>query len=101
MASSFDYTDWSNSELQRAELTARQFFSENHGQIFQAFESQCSILERLVVVLNRPDLTLDQRLDCFARIGEVSQSIRESAEGFFQLGSHPLIARVLANGERP
>jgi hypothetical protein len=50
-------------------------------------------------VLKVADLTLEQRLDCFARIAEVSQGLQDSANGFFELGSQPVVARTLAEAK--
>ncbi len=96
MDASFDYSRWSALELRRAEITARQFLTEKQQDISRAFSSQCEALETLVAMLRDPDLTLEDRLDCFARIAEVSEGIQDCANGFFDLGSQPLVARVLA-----
>src|SRR5437763_1175338 len=99
MTESFDYSSWPGAELDRAANTASQFLSEKHPDISRAFERQCDVLCRLVAILNQPDLTVEQRLDCFARIAETSEGIRECADGFFELGSEPMVARVLSNAE--
>jgi hypothetical protein len=53
----------------------------------------------LVGMLRKADMTLEEKLDCFARIAEVSEGIQDCARGFFELGSQPLVARVLATAE--
>ncbi len=99
MDASFDYSRWTGPELQRAETTASQFLAEKQQDISRAFSSQCAALETLVGMLRKADLTLEEKLDCFARIAEVSEGIQDCARGFFELGSQPLVARVLATAE--
>jgi hypothetical protein len=101
MHDSFDYSGWTGAELARAENTAYQFLSKNNRAIWQSFARQGAILGRLVEVLKRPDLTLEQRLDCFARIAEVSKGVEESANGFFELGWRPVVALVLSKADLP
>jgi hypothetical protein len=95
--SSFDFSKWTGSELARAEATAEQFLSEHQLSISQVFARQCVILQRMVALLGVDNLTLEERLDCFARIGEVADGMQRSANGFFNLGSQPLVARMLTN----
>lgn len=99
MDASFDYSRWTGPELLRAETTASQFLAEKQQDISRAFSSQCAALEVLVGMLSKTDMTLEEKLDCFARIGEVSEGIRDCARGFFELGSQPLVARVLSTAE--
>jgi hypothetical protein len=99
MNSSFDYSQWTGAELRRAETTASQFLAEKQQDISRAFSSQCAALETLVAMLRNADLTLEEKRDCFARIAEVSEGIQDCAKGFFELGSQPLVARVLAADE--
>jgi hypothetical protein len=96
MDSSFDFSHWTDSELARAETTAGQFLAEHHNTISMVFARQCAILQRMVSMLAQGNLTLEQRLDCYARIGELADGMQRSANGFFELGSQPLVARVLA-----
>ncbi|MEP6714084.1 MAG: hypothetical protein ABJC09_00840 [Terriglobia bacterium] len=96
-----DYSGWSGTELVRAGDTAAGFLRENHLAIWQSFARQGAVLGRLVDVLKRADLTLEERLDCFARIAEVSKGIDDTANGFFDLGSQPMVALVLADAELP
>ena len=93
---SFNYSEWSGAELARAEATASRFLDEKHKDIARVLETQCAVLEHFVSALRGQGLTLEQRLDYFARISEISQGIRDCAEGFFELGSQPLVARMLA-----
>jgi hypothetical protein len=96
-----EYSGWTGAELGNAQSTADRFLSRNHLAICQCFSRQGVLLERLFDRLKRKDLTLEERLDCFARIAEVSSSMLDSANGFFDLGSQPVIARVLAQAELP
>jgi hypothetical protein len=97
MDATFDYSNWSDAELARAESTAEQFLAQNNRQISLVFQRQKAMLDRLVEVLRKPDLTLEERLDCFARIAEIAEGLRECANGFFELGAQPLVARVIGN----
>jgi hypothetical protein len=38
---------------------------------------------------------LDDRLDCFARIAEIAQLLKDDAEGFFDLASQPIVAQIV------
>jgi hypothetical protein len=96
---SSDYSTWSGAELVLAENAADQFLSGNHLAIWQSFVQQGQVLAGLCAILKRPDLTMEQRLVCFARIAEVSQGVQVCAQGFFELGSQPVVARVLAEVE--
>jgi len=101
MEGSFDYQRWTAPELVRAEHTANKFLSQNQMAIWQAFARQGAVLGKLVELLRTDELTLEERLDCFARIAEVSRGVQDCANGFFELGSQPLVARVLAKAELP
>lgn len=92
-----DYARWSGEELQRAESVADRFLAENGKLIFEGFHHKVESLAGLVKMLRNRHLTLDQRLDCFARIAEISQLLKQDAEGFFGLASEPVVARLLAN----
>lgn len=94
-----DYSTWSGAELAQAESAAQQFLSEHHTAIWESFARQGTVLARLFAMLKAADLTLEQRLDCFARIAEVSQGLQDSANGFFELGSQPVVARTLAEAK--
>ncbi|HKD04973.1 MAG TPA: hypothetical protein VKB79_03630 [Bryobacteraceae bacterium] len=97
MDASFDYSNWTDAELARAELTAEQFLAQNNRQIAVVFQRQRAVLDRLVELLRNPNLTLEERLDCFARIAETAEGLRECANGFFELGAQPLVARVIGS----
>lgn len=95
MDSCFDYSQWSEAELARAESTAEEFLSINREKIATIFKRQQVALYHLLQLLERDDLSLQDRLDCFARISEMGECLRECANGFFELGAQPLVARVL------
>jgi len=96
MDASFDYSSWTGAELERAESTAHEFLSTNHAAICQSFARQAAVIEKLIAYLKRTDLSADERLDCFARIAEASEAMHDCANGFFDLASQPLVARLLA-----
>jgi len=95
-----NYGTWSSEELRRAESTASKFLQDHAPQISETFRVKMRCLETLLKRLNSKGVTLDQRLDCFARIAEISQMLKDEAEGFFELGSQPVVARVLAHMRR-
>jgi hypothetical protein len=97
MDATFDYSNWSDAELARAETTAEQFLAKNSREISRVFLRQKAMLDQLMETLRKPDLTLEERLDCFARIAETAEGLRECANGFFELGAQPLVARVIGN----
>jgi len=92
-----DYSRWSNEELNKAEVTATRFLEQNRVQIADTLRAKLQFIDTLIHRLNSRKTTLDQRLDCFARIAEISQLLKEDADGFFQLASQPLVARILSN----
>jgi hypothetical protein len=101
MEGSFDFSSWTVAELARAASTADEYLTDNGLAISHVLSRQCAVLDRLVATLKRGNLTLEQRLECFARIAEVSEGLQTSAKGFFELGSGPLVARLLAKAELP
>jgi hypothetical protein len=98
MNASFDYSRWSDSELARANITAEQFLIQNQNEIASVLSRQRGLLDILLALLQRRDLSLEERLDCFARIAETAESMRECANGFFELGAQPLVARTIETG---
>jgi hypothetical protein len=97
MDSKDNYARWSKDELRKAEATASHFLEDNAGQISETLRAKAKFLEGLIQTLGNKNTTLDQRLDCFARISEISQLLKEDADGFFELASQPLVARILLN----
>jgi len=98
MNAPFDYSRWSDAELARAKLTAEQFLIRNQNEISNVLSRQREILDVLLALLQRRNLSLDERLDCFARIAETAESMRECANGFFELGAQPVVARTVETG---
>lgn len=94
------YGRWSKEELRKAEVTASQFLQDNANQISQTLHAKAKFLEGLIQVLGQKRSTLDQRLDCFARISEIAQLLKEDADGFFELASQPVVARILATTKK-
>jgi hypothetical protein len=90
-----DYSHWEDWELRKAEVTASQFLEDHAPQIVENLRAKLRFLDFLIKRLERDDASLDHRLDCFARIAEVSRFMKEDAEGFFELASHPMVARLL------
>ena len=95
MNASFDYSRCSDAELARAEITAGQFLVQNRREILRLFTRQQGLLDRLLDHLQQQDLSIEERLDCFARIAEAAEALRECANGFFELGAQPLVARAV------
>ena len=90
-----NYGKWSRDELRKAEATAKQFLEENGVQIADTLRTKVKYLDMLVHRLATRKGTLDERLDCFARIAEISQLLKDDAEGFFELASQPVVAQIL------
>ena len=92
-----NYAKWSEQELRKAESMADRFLQENGDQIHENFRAKVDALDELVESLLDERLTFDERLDCFARIAEISSALQEDAQGFFGLASEPVVARILAD----
>jgi len=95
-----DYSQWSEPALRRAESEADRFLNENQAQILENLEAKVAALEGLVGRLSRRQMSLDERLDCFARIAEAARALEEDARGFFSLASEPVVARLLSTSRR-
>jgi hypothetical protein len=94
-----DYSTWSEEALRRAEWEADRFLSENEAQIRENLAAKVALLDRLVKSLSGQQMSLDERLDCFARIAEASGALEQDAKGFFSLASEPVVARLLAKSK--
>jgi len=94
-----DYANWSAPELRRAESEADRFLTENQDVIQENLEATVTVLNRLVKSLGASQMTLDERLNCFARIAEAARALEEDAEGFFSLACEPVVARLLTQVE--
>ena len=90
-----NYGKWSNEELRKAEATAKQFLEDNGLQISDTLRTKVKYLDMLVHRLGGRKGSLDERLDCFARIAEIAQLLKDDAEGFFELASQPVVAQIL------
>jgi hypothetical protein len=90
-----NFSEWSQQDLRRAERIAGEFLEENAEQILNTLRAKLNFLQVLVARLDCPGAPLDHRLDCFARIAEVSDFMKADAQGFFELASNPIIARLL------
>jgi hypothetical protein len=90
-----DYSHWTEHELKHAEVTADRFLRDNSAQIVETLQAKLRFLQYLIQRLNQRSASLNHRLDCFARIAEVSQFMKDDAQGFFELASHPIVARLL------
>jgi hypothetical protein len=90
-----NYGKWTKEELRKAEATAREFLEENGSQISNTLGAKVKYLDLLVSKLANRKGSLDERLDCFARIAEIAQLLKDDAEGFFELASQPVVAQIL------
>ena len=90
-----NYGKWNRDELRKAESTARKFLEENGSQISDTLRTKVKYLDVLVNRLANRKASLDERLDCFARIAEIADLLKEDAEGFFELASQPVVAQIL------
>jgi predicted dienelactone hydrolase len=89
------YGKWTKEELLGAESTARQFLQDNSSAIADTMRAKAKYLEALVQRVGQPKTTFDDRLEYFARISEIAALIQQDADGFFQLASQPVVARIL------
>jgi GAF domain-containing protein len=89
------YGKWSREELRNAEATARQFLEDNSAPIADTMRAKAKFLETLVHRISLKKTTFEERLDYFARISEIARLIQEDADGFFELASQPMVARIL------
>jgi hypothetical protein len=89
------YGKWTKEELLGAESTARQFLQDNSSAIADTMRAKAKYLEALVQRVGHPKTTFDDRLEYFARISEIAALIQQDADGFFQLASQPVVARIL------
>ncbi len=95
-----EYGNWSNEELLNAEATARQFLEDNGGQIADTMRAKMRFLEILIQRIEQRKLDFQERLEYMARISEIAKLIQDDADGFFELASQPVVARILS-GVRP
>ena len=89
------YGKWSREELSKAEATATQFLQENCGQIADTLSAKVRFLEVLIQRLSLKSTSFEDRLDYFARVSEIARLIEADANGFFELASQPVVARIL------
>ena len=89
------YGKWSREELQSAEATAREFLEENSAQIADTMRAKVKFLETLIHRLSLKKTSLEDRLEYFARVSEIARLIESDADGFFELASQPIVARIL------
>jgi hypothetical protein len=92
-----NYAKWSDEQLRRAESVAGRFLAENGVRISESFRTKIEALDQLVKSLRNRRMPVEERLDCFARIAEISRALGADAESFFGLASEPVVARILAN----
>lgn len=90
-----NYGAWSKEELRKAETTASRFLQDNGEQISETMRAKLKFIEAMICRLSQKKTTLDERLDCFARIAEASELLKSDAEGFFELASQPVVAQIL------
>ncbi len=89
------YGKWNRDELRNAEATACQFLQDNSTQIADTMRAKVKFLETLIQRLAAKKTSFEDRLEYFARISEIAGLIQEDADGFFELASQPVVARLL------
>lgn len=90
------YGKWTRQELRNAESTASRFLEENSTQIADTMRAKAKFLETLIQRVSLQKTSFPDRLDYLARISEIAALIQEDADGFFQLASQPVVARILS-----
>ena len=88
---------WTKEELLGAENTARQFLEENATQIADTMRAKSRFLEAMIKRISLPQTSFEDRLEYLARISEIAQLIQQDADGFFELASQPVVARILGS----
>lgn len=91
------YGKWSKEELRNAEATACQFLEENSTQIGETMRAKLRFLEVLIQRISQSKTGFEDRLEYFARVSEVASLIQADADGFFELASQPVVARILGS----
>ena len=94
------YGKWSREELRNAESTASRFLAENSNQIADTMRAKAKFLETLIQRISNPKTSFEDRLEYFARVSEIAALIQNDADGFFELASQPMVARILASVPR-
>jgi hypothetical protein len=89
------YGKWSKDELSKAETTASAFLQNNSTQIAETMRAKLRFLETLIQRLSLKGTSFEDRLDYLARISEIAQMLESDADGFFELASQPVVARIL------
>jgi hypothetical protein len=91
------YGKWSRQELRNAEATARRFLEDNSVQISETMRAKARFLETLFQRLAVRQTSFEDRLEYLARISEIARLIQADADGFFELASQPVVARILGS----
>ena len=89
------YGRWSGEELSKAESTARNFLEENSTQIADTMRAKLRFLDALIQRLSLKTTSFEDRLEYLARVSEIARLIEADADGFFELASQPVVARIL------
>ena len=89
------YGRWDRDELRNAEATARQFLEENRNQIAETMRAKTRFMQVLLDRVASDGIGFQERLELFARISEIARLMEEDADGFFELASQPVVARIL------
>jgi hypothetical protein len=92
---------WSHEELRAAQTTAWQFLEDNSTEIADTLRAKLRFLEILIERLESKTTGFEDRLEFFARVSEIARLIEDDADGFFELASQPVVARILATVPHP
>ena len=95
-----NYGKWTGEELRKAEATASQFLEEYSTAIGDTMRSKARVLENLIGRISRADTRFEDRLEYLARVSEIAKLLEADADGFFELASQPMVARILATVPR-
>jgi hypothetical protein len=95
-----DFTRWSTQELHKAENAAIEFLNGNIETIADTFDKRLCVLERVSARMRSPEIDFEERMLCLAAIQELSEGLGESARQFFEIGSSPAVASVIAQSNR-
>jgi hypothetical protein len=87
--------------LAAAHRTASRFLEDHRDQIAATLRTKTGFIEALIKRISSQQTGLEERLECFARIGEIARLIESDADGFFDLASRPVVARILSEAPLP
>ena len=91
------YGRWSKEELRQAEATACRFLEENSGQIAETMQAKAKFLQGLIARLSLKETGFRTGWNISPALRRSPSLIQDDADGFFDLASQPIVARILGS----